>query len=65
MEKPVKSFTVKMDIQRSGSVVVEAEDEDEDEARRKANDMDFKYGGPGEITRLVVHDVAEMPSATL
>lgn len=34
MEEPVKSFTVVMDIQRSVTVVVEAENEDK--ARRKA-----------------------------
>lgn len=62
MEKPIKSFTVKMDIQRSVSVVVEAWDEEE--ARRKANDLDFKFEVAGEIMRWVVHDVAEMQSAT-
>ncbi len=61
MEEPVKSFTVTMDIQRSVTVVVEAGNEDE--ARRKANDLNFKYEVPGEITRWVVHDVAEMPKS--
>ncbi|KPF72036.1 hypothetical protein IP69_04315 [Bosea sp. AAP35] len=59
MQKPVKSFTVKMDIERSITVVVEAGDEDE--ARGKANDLNYKVEVSGEITRWVVRDIAEMP----
>ncbi|MET3889087.1 hypothetical protein ABIE41_000163 [Bosea sp. OAE506] len=59
MEKPVKSFTVQMDIERSVTVVVEAGDEAE--ARPKANDLDFNFEAAGEIKRWVVHDVAELP----
>lgn len=58
MQKPVKSFTVKMDIERSVTVVVEAGDEDE--ARGKANDLNSKVELSGEITRWVVRDIAEL-----
>lgn len=61
MQKPVKNFTVKMDIERSVTVVVEASDEDE--ARGKANDLNYKVEVSGEITRWVVRDIAEMPEA--
>lgn len=39
MQKPVKSFTVKKDIERSVTVVVEAGDEDE--TRGKASDSNI------------------------